>query len=160
MFFNFLVLAILLTPLWYGIYRNHLTQNDDRNLQFVSGKLPENISPDSIGINGVLKGSVNDFQTNWIGKKFDSKTQTGINRFQDKDNVSERFPFKTYFGKDASTGKVDVLKIDYNIPENPFWLRFILDEIVEVEDGKYLGKVYINLIPGFPLAIGYFNLEK
>lgn len=54
----------------------------------------------------------------------------------------------------------DVLKIDYAIPANPFWLRFILDEIVETEPGKLLGKVHIHLLPDLNFTLGFFTLEK
>ena len=95
---------------------------------------------------------------------------TGINLFYDKKarhNTApgssaqvERYPFKTYAGKGLRDKKLDVLKIDYNVDGNPFWLRLIVDEIVEVTPGKYLGKMHIKLIPGFPFTVLYFELKK
>ena len=98
--------------------------------------------------NGFYKGSVG-FKTSWEGKKFNAENSSGINLFDGQ----EKYPFKTYEEK-------DVLKIDYNLPENPFWVRLILDEIVEISKDKYLGTIKLRLIPGFPVTIGHFRLEK
>jgi hypothetical protein len=55
---------------------------------------------------------------------------------------------------------LDVFKIDYNIKGNPLWLRRILDEVVEVEPGKLLGKVHVRWILGITFTAGFFELEK
>lgn len=117
---------------------------------FISGKVP---SPKP---NGFYKGYLVGPKTFWQGKKFDSVSSTGINLIRGK----EVYPFKTYVGKGLKDKDLDVLKIDYNIPRNPFWVRFILDEIVQIGVNKYLGKVHLKIIPGFPLTLGYFRLEK
>ena len=70
------------------------------------------------------------------------------------------YPFKTYFGPGLRDHGVETMKIDYQLPTVPFYARPILDEIVEVSPGKYLGKIHYRLIPGFPFTIGYFWLEK
>lgn len=105
--------------------------------------------------NGFYKGKVQNLNTKWKGKIFDASSSTGINLFGDK----KVYPFKTYKGKGLQDKNLDVLKIDYNISENPFWIRFILDEIVQIAPGKYLGKVLLRLIPNFPFSLGYFKLE-
>src|SRR3989344_3788857 len=56
--------------------------------------------------------------------------------------------------------KFDVLKIDYNVKGNPFWLRLIVDEIVQIAPNEYLGKMNLKIIPGFPFGILYFELKK
>ncbi len=105
---------------------------------------------------GFYKGTVQNLNTNWKGKIFDATNSSGINIFGDK----KVYLFKTYKGKGLQDKNLDVLKIDYNLKENPFWLRFILDEIVQIAPGKYLGKVLLNLIPGLPFSLGYFWLER
>ncbi len=106
--------------------------------------------------NGFYKGTVQNLNTNWKGKIFDASSSAGVNLFGDK----KVYPFKTYKGKGLQDKNLDVLKIDYNIPKNPFWLRFILDEIVQIDTDKYLGKVHLRLIPGLPFSLGYFRLER
>ncbi len=143
-----LIIIIILLPVILGVYRNWTVQNSPNQKIFLSGKSPNPIP------NGLYKGSVN-FKTSWQGKKFDPTNSSGINIIDGKD----RYPFKTYTGK-GLRDNIEVLKIDYNITQNPFWLRFILDEIVETSPGKYLGKVHIKLIPGLSFSLGYFRLEK
>jgi hypothetical protein len=55
---------------------------------------------------------------------------------------------------------VKVYKIDYDFDENPsFVIRSILDELVEIEDGLYLGKILYRVAGRFR-PIGYFTLER
>ena len=143
-----IVVTTVLLPISLGLFRTWQIQNSLNQKLFLNGKNPD--KP-----NGLYKGSVN-FKTSWEGKKFDASSSAGINIIGGK----EKYPFKTYTGKGIRDKNLDVLKIDYNIPQNPLWLRFILDEIVEVDKDKYLGKVHLNLIPGLPLSLGYFRLEK
>lgn len=135
-------------PLFLGFIRIWQVQNSPNQKLFISGKVPNPLP------NGLYKGSVS-FKTSWQGKKFDATSSTGLNLIDDK----EKYPFKTYTGKGLQDKNLDVLKIDYNIPQNPFWLKFILDEIVETSPGKYLGKVHINFF-GFPFSVGYFRLKS
>lgn len=141
--------TIISIILFLGIHRTWLIQHSSNQKIFLTGKIP-NPKPD-----GLYKGKVN-FKTTWMGKKFDANSSTGINIIDNKEN----YPFKTYTGKGIQDKSLDVFRIDYNIPQNPFWLRFILDEIVQVDKDRYLGKVHINLIPGLPFTLGYFKLEK
>lgn len=136
-------------------YRHIKTQRSEAQTEYVNGKVPSPLPDD------VMKGSINGPEVSWQGKKFNQKTSTGINVFKQKDGtIKELYPFKTYVGKGAVDTQLDTLKIDYDIPENPFWLRFILDEVVEVTPGKYLGKVFLRLSPNVSFALGYFRLEK
>jgi hypothetical protein len=65
----------------------------------------------------------------------------------------------------VSPGKVDpdreTLKIDYDSDENPgFLIRDILDELVQVVPGAYLGKVLLRRGGGEEWRlIGYFALQ-
>ena len=149
-----LLLLIVLMVLIVLILFLHLrTQTDPRQKVFLAGQVPTQL-PD-----GFYQGQVN-FQTTWQGKKFDRVTQTGINIFRTGAGESQAFPFKTYAGKGAADGQLTVLKIDYDIPQNPFWMKFVLDEVVETSPGTYLGKVEIRLGPNVAVALGYFQLKK
>jgi hypothetical protein len=53
-----------------------------------------------------------------------------------------------------------VLKIDYDRPSNPGWtIRPILDELVQVADGYYLGNVHFKWWWGRWQLIAYFSLQ-
>ena len=133
----------------FVLLRSWQIQNNPNQKLFLNGKIP-NPKPDEL-----YKGTVN-FKTSWQGKKFDASSSSGINLIDGKEN----YPFKTYVGKGVQDKNLDVYKIDYNIPTNAFWLRFILDEIVEISPNKFLGKVHLKLIPGLPFSLGFFRLEK
>lgn len=149
-----LVLVALVGGLAYGRYRTLLSEGSPKQGAFVKGTVP---SPLPVGL---LKGSVDGLQVSWKGKKLNTKDQTGINVFAGENGEEERYPFKTYQAKGLRDPDVDVLRIDYDLPGNPFWLRCITDEIVEVEKGKYLGKVHLRILPGYPFTMGYFRLEQ
>ncbi len=118
--------------------------------KFLAGTLPTP-PPD-----GFYHGTAAGREFSWKGKEFTAATATGINVFKNTKN----YPFKTYLGKGALDKQTDVLKIDYNLLENPWYVRLILDEIVQVNDNEYLGKMLIKIIPGYPFALGYFTLKK
>ena len=145
----FLVITIFILLLLAGLLRTWKTQTSPNQKLFLNSHLPNPLP------GGLYKGSVN-FQTNWQGKKFDLANSSGINII----NGKEAYPFKTYTGKGLADKNLEVLRIDYNLPSNPLWLRFILDEMVQTQPQKYLGKVHINFIPGIHFTLGFFKLEK
>lgn len=128
------------------------TQSNPMQKQFLSGSVPTKLPE------GLYKGQVPGHTFTWQGKKF-MKDGTGINVFKDGDKISDKYPFKFYVAQGLQDNK-QVIRIDYNLPENPLWLRFIVDEIVETSQGKYLGKLHIKLLPGLVASLGYFDLEK
>jgi len=117
----------------------------------------------------------------WVGKRFDSLTQTGDNllttsakipakllwpsyRLQEIDDGRyAAFKFRTY----VDSGEVDpdrqTFKIDYDSDENPsFLIRDILDELVEIVPGANLGKVLLRTggrDKGSWNLVGYFALQ-
>lgn len=131
---------------------------------FTSGTIPNPLP------NGLYKGTVPGHTFSWLGKKFfaagesasggNASEGTGINLFKDGSATTEKYPFKTSLGLGLRDHSLNVLQIDYNIPANPFWLRPILDEIVEIAPGHYLGKLQVRFIPGFPFTLSYFELKK
>lgn len=105
---------------------------------------------------GFYKGSIQALETKWKGKIFDASSSSGINVVEEK----KIFPFKTYKNKGLTDKNLDVLTLDYNLPQNPFWVRAVVDEVVQHTLSKFTGKVYLKLIPGFPFPVGFFKLEK
>ncbi len=145
-------LAVLLIVV--GFILNWWTGRSLKHAEFLKGSVP------TPALDGFYKGSANFYTGPWRGKKFDAKNLSGINVFESGDITRERFPFKTSTGRSTGDSELVVLKIDYDIPQNPFWLRPILDELVEVAPGKYLGTMNLRLIPSFPFRLVYFELEK
>jgi hypothetical protein len=113
----------------------------------------------------------------WMGKSFDVEKSEGINilkksaRSQVKvlwpsyepreaDGRLEVFPFKTRVEPGALDPDVQVLKIDYDFEANPsFLIRRILDELVQIEDGFYLGKILYRTRSDWH-PIGFFSLQN
>jgi len=147
--FLFIFVAIVLSFV-AGIFLTIQSQRSDSHQAFLKGKIPA-VMPD-----GLYQGSVSFSQSIWKGKKFDAAKKTGINLLGDK----EKYPFAFLQTKSLIDGKLDVIKLDYQQPGNPFWLKLITDEIVETEPGKFLGKVFVRIIPGMPFDLGYFRLTK
>jgi hypothetical protein len=112
-------------------------------------------------LNGFYEGHVAEIPTtSWQGKKFDVENNKGINIFKKDTLEQERYPFKSLKTKGVHDKDQDVLAIDYNIPENPFWLKLILDEVVQVGPTSYLGKLQLRIIPNYPFTLIFFTLEK
>jgi len=99
----------------------------------------------------------------WLGKRFDAKTASGDNmmlpsarvsaklvwpsyRFQDiGEGRYAAFRFRSYTGAGTLDRDRQVLKVNYDSGENPtFLIRDILDELVQVVPGVYLGKVLLR----------------
>lgn len=138
-----------------GLVLFHKMRNKKNEHLYEKGKFPG-------FLNGLYAGSVGGTGTeiSWKGKYFEKDTLGGINIFNDKGREKRDYPFKVYSGKGVYNPEVETLKIDYNIKKNSFFVRLILDELVEVEKGKYLGKVFLRIIPGRPFFLGYFHLQK
>lgn len=132
-----------------GAIKSYQTNKHPDNDRFISGNYP------SMPLDGKYQGSWMGNQTTWQGKEFFAASNAGINNFTD----GQRYRFKTYKAQSISSGQ-EVLKIDYDIPGNPFWVRRIVDELVEVDPGKYQGKVYVKYLPGLTFTLTYFTLEK
>ncbi len=154
LFLKFLLSFVLILFI-FAIFWTWRVQKDQRNMLFMSGTVPAP-APD-----GLHQGIFLGHHTSWRGKKFDAANLRGINLFDDKKGGQvEKYPFKTYIAKGLQEKTKDVMKIDYDVPENPFWLSFIQDEIVQIAPGSYLGKMHVKLIPGLPFTLLYFELKK
>ena len=150
-----LVIIVLLVLAIAGFLRTWQVRRGENQKAFLAGSAP-NPAP-----NEFYNGKVQNMSTSWLGKMFNSAANSGINLFYNGDGTDvEKYPFKTYAGKGALDKQTDVLKIDYNLPENSWYVRLILDEIVQVAPNEYLGKILVKIIPGHPFALGYFTLKK
>lgn len=110
--------------------------------------------------NGTYAGTVTGPKVSWLGKKFNAATHSGINLFSTASGTFiEKYPFTLSIGPGVHDNRL-VVQIEYNSLTNPLWLRPVLDEIVEVAPGEYLGKLQVRLIPGYPFTITYFRLSK
>ncbi len=95
----------------------------------------------------------------WRGKSFMPRTDErgeGINRV-----LVDRFRlyrFETFVGP-SRAGDFDALQLDYDLPENPFFIRVIKDEIRRLHEGLWLGQAYLHRPSGDTLVL-YFGLGR
>jgi hypothetical protein len=115
----------------------------------------------------------------WKGKTFDSVSGQGRNIFADAvrrtmrftlpsytsvtregENLCTAFRFEMSVGPSAVFPDVDVLRIDYrDVEENPAWpIRQVLDELVAVDKGLYLGQALLQWRGDLRRA-AWFSLE-
>jgi hypothetical protein len=91
---------------------------------------------------GALRAFAGGAAFPWRGKSFMPKDEDrgdGINRvFSDRFRL---FRFETFVAK-SRAGDFDAVQLDYDLPENPFVIRRIKDEIRELERGVWLGQAY------------------
>lgn len=145
----FLLVALLL--LWLRTWQ---MKHEPNQQDFLQGKIP------NPKLDGIYYGNMG-FDTSWIGKKIDAEQNTGINLFKNKKGVqTSKYPFKTSVSSGLFDENLLVLKISYNVKGNPFWVRWIEDEIVEIKPSEYLGKMNLKIIPGLPFSVLYFDLKK
>jgi len=97
----------------------------------------------------------------WLGKSFraegtDPARGTGINRvFTDR---TRWFRFDTFIAP-SRAGSFDAFPLDYDNPDNPFFIRAIKDEVRELRPGLFLGQAYLKTKRREILVL-YFGLEK
>ena len=114
----------------------------------------------------------------WLGKAFDPSTQSGVNilatnakapmkllwrNYTPEREMADRleaFPFRTRIDDGAIDPGLKVLKIDYDFEVNPdFLIRRILDELVQIDDGLFLGKILFRTKRSWH-PIGFFSLHS
>ena len=149
------LIGVVVILLALGFARTWQTKHSASQTVFLAGTIPSP-APD-----GLYNGNVPGYVTSWLGKKFDATSNTGTNVFKDSTGVmTEKYPFKTYSGKSVTDTQTDVLKIDYDSPQNPFWLRPVVDEIVQISPQTFLGKLQMRIIPNYPFTLLFFELRK
>lgn len=107
-------------------------------------------------LEGFHKGSAGGYADGWRGKHFNSRTMTGDNIMRRNGKDKHIYPFKTWEGI-GIIDPVRVLKIDYNVPGNPWWLRQLLDELTQTGKKKFTGKLFFRPLK---LPLAFFTLEK
>ena len=93
----------------------------------------------------------------WRGKSFHPHDETrgeGINRVA-VDRL-RLYRFETSIGP-SRAGPFEALQLDYDLPENPFFIRPIKDELRQLREGLYLGQAYLRLRDRDALVL-YFGL--
>jgi hypothetical protein len=123
-------------------------------------------------------GWIGDLYMPWLGKLFDANKGAGTNVLKRNAKIPmaliwpsygpteesaeeiEAFSFETSLTSSITRPDLGVLRIDYDLAENPDpFVRRLLDEVVEVEDGLYLGRaLYRGDNDTKPL--GYFSLAR
>lgn len=145
-----IVLVVVYLVMWaYMAMRTYNNERSDHQKQFAAGHLPDPLP------NGPYKGTVDGYTGAWRGKEFDAAIKSGVNNVGD----AQKYPFKTYTAEGLRDKNQPVLRIDYDVPENPWWLRHLADEVTGVAPGKYQGKIMVRWL-GSTFTIGYFQLEK
>lgn len=95
----------------------------------------------------------------WRGKSLQPKGEShgeGINRvLVDRLRL---FRFETSIGP-SRAGPFDALQLDYDLPENPFFIRAIADELRELHPGLWLGQAYLRA-RGRDTLVLYFGLGR
>jgi hypothetical protein len=148
-----IILVIVVTILAILLIRTSQIRWTSDQTDFARGTATE--LPD-----GLYAGSAAGPPVSWKGKKFGKANQVGINEFITPDGtLEEKYPFVTSVGPGAHDS-IPVIRIDYNLSANPLWLRPVLDEIVEVAPGEYLGKLQLRIIPGYPFTLTFFRLKE
>ena len=131
------------------------------------------------GLDGLFEAATRLWMP-WLGKSFDHANGDGRNLFtagagrlmrytlprypdlraEDLRHCSA-FVFRTSTGPSALGLGVKVLRIDYrDVPENPSWpVRRILDELVAVDDGLFLGQALLEWRGSLRRA-AWFALER
>jgi hypothetical protein len=114
----------------------------------------------------------------WLGKRFDAEAASGENVFDmSAYRAGERLTpaaYRAWWPEDVSSYRalrfrtsvtpgrldpgVEVLRIDYDLPENPPPLRRIVDELVAVQAGVYLGQAILRRGDG-GRRLAWFTLE-
>src|SRR3989344_3982840 len=148
-------LAVAIIAAAFGFFYSWQTQRAPEGQVFLQGTVPETL-PD-----GFYEGTLSGRKYAWIGKKFDAPSATGTDVFNDGfDSINERNSFTISVGKGLLDKNLQVVKLNYNVPGNSFWQRFVFAEMVQVAPDRYLGKTELKIIPNYPFAILYFELKK
>ncbi len=143
---------------------------------FLRGKVPD---PTLEGVHSGHAYVVYGANIGWKGKQFIASEERGVNiltgtgqrlasiftprykKFEKQTNGTfTAYEFKTIVGMGIKNPHQPVLRLDYNIDANPSIIRIIQDEIVEIDPGRYLGKIHLQLLPGWFWTVGYFSLQK
>lgn len=170
--FVFFLLLLLLVLVAINSRVQRVTYEDSFSRGTVPSPLPT--GPHK-GAAHVLYGA----KVGWLGKTFTASEQGGgVNVFSgtgqrlaavltprykkfatQPDGTVTAYEFRTSAGPSIKNANQQVLKLDYNFDANPGLIRVIFDEVVQIDPGRLLGKIYLQLLPGWFLTLGYFALQ-
>ena len=110
---------------------------------------------------GLIRAFASSQRFPWRGKSFahqDDARGGGMNRV-----VLDRFKlyrFETFVAP-SRAGGFDAVQLDYDLPENPFFIRAIKDEVRQLRPGLFLGQAYLQTSKAAePRLVLYFGLEQ
>jgi hypothetical protein len=151
-----LVIVLLLSlGVILAIVRTYQMEHSAMQQQFEKGVA--NIAT----LDGDYKGIAHGYEgSSWQGKTLTRASHMGINRFLKNGESSTNYPFRFYISKGLRDTNLDVITLDYNQEGNPWWLKFIVDEMMEISPKEYLGKVHVQIAPQIVFTLGYFTLSK
>lgn len=172
----FSAISVIVFWLVFWSIVNFINNRSNYQIQFSNGKIPTKFPE------GFYVGEAHllaDKKVPWLGKSFISNKNLGYNIFTpngtrilklltpfyeqfyiNAEGNFRAYYFKTKTKKGLKDTETEVIRLDYNAAENPFLIRIILDEIVEIAPSQYLGKVHLKIFPGIYSTIGYFGLRK
>jgi hypothetical protein len=172
------VSVIAAVAVWLGYFAllTYVVGKGRRQQEFLNGRLPSG-PPD-----GFYRGSaylMGNARVPWLVKSFESENARGFNIFTptgatmlklltpfyrhfrlNRDGNTDAYYFNTSTGPGFRDRGIETFKLDYDSPENPFLIRIILDEIVEIAPQEFLGKVHVKVFPGYYATIGFFGLRR
>jgi hypothetical protein len=112
------------------------------------GKLKGRMLASPLAKHGAVAGFLKQFAADgpmpWQGKTFrplGKERGEGINRVFG--NRANWYRFETFVGP-SRAGAFDALQLDYDLSDNPFFVRPIKDEVREVALGLWLGLAYLH----------------
>lgn len=140
-------------------YRNASFPNTDRLKGDFQGSVPK-VRSDTYLASAFkpIETMSNQGVLPWLVKSFYSTGDSveGINRIL-LDRL-KLFKFETFKGSSLFDSR-ECLVLDYDIPENPFFMKFIRDELRQVHENLFLGQMYLTT-PLTDTSVLYFALEQ
>jgi hypothetical protein len=148
------IIGLLCLLVFFSVIFSYKQEHQSENNAFKFGSLPAE------PLDGFYQGNPQS-RTDWQGKVFDQSNHSGINKFGE----ATRYTFSTSTIKSLRSNQ-QVIRLNYNQPRNPWWLKYIVDEIVEMPPDssgsaarKFQGKVFVKIGP-FVWTLTYFQLTS
>ncbi|MEK7499835.1 MAG: hypothetical protein AAB649_04485 [Patescibacteria group bacterium] len=150
-----LIICILVVLYVLGMVRTYKMEHGEMQEKFLKG------TANVTSLDGDYKGIAHGLEsTSWKGKTLSQADKNGINRIMEEGVLAKKYPFKFFVRKGLRDTNLGVIVLDYNQPGNTWWLKYIVDEMVEVAPQEYLGKVHVQITPKIVFTLGYFSLAK
>src|SRR5438477_11377735 len=116
-FLIMLLSAVIALPAGVVLYFTRRTAGDRRQAVFDRADVPDPLP------NGSYRGSVQGYErlaAAWYGKRFEAAAGAGTNLVRGAGgNIQEKAPYRTYPDRSLQDPEREVLRVDYNIPQNP-----------------------------------------